>query len=655
LIVFAAQTRQYHRVIKIFQVYSKPADQSEGSHIPKQKDAAVTTPILNCFLTALLYLGRMQEFEEALGLFDPLANKLPNRHTYAILLRAYIQSLNLRKARLLFIDIFNRGMKIDSRILRTVICGEGELAVSLESIDCLLSLFFSEDFELRDMKCYNLIIDAYLRRDRPEKARAVLDKITSKGLQPDGGTFDALMRYQARKEGSAGVKAILSSMAKSGVTPALNHLNILISTLTRETPIDLFSTNAIVASHGLVSDIVTANIVLRALLRQKFDSEILQEHFSEMQKLGLQPDAHTFTILLNEYKKKKGSWKRAQEVLLRQATLNPQNVNRITKNVLIHHMISQFSKSSSNTPINTEFNATLHDENRLLVQWDLRTLTSLIVSYSRCREWSRIVDLYQKVRNRAVKLDRQFYRILVEALLQGRRYKTCLEAVSNLNRSDDILDRLFARECKIRVSRTIYKTTRRGKSALMQDIDEFLKYADEKGIMITEKHCNLIAVTFLDIQKAHLSIQLLESRYHGRGRFQEIDNAGALGMSSWTILMRAYARSGADGISNIRSCIRRSTASLSTRPSRAFLNFIQHLGQNEELRRAKPDDCSFFMGIHRMFTNGNRRSSAFPSKGRETLTKTNIIMWINGLEEKDDNGSLKNVRRQPADAGVHDI
>jgi len=56
-----------------------------------------------------------------------------------------------------------------------------------------------------------------------------------------------------------------------------------------------------------------------------------------------------------------------------------------------------------------------------------------------------------------------------------------------------------------------------------------------------------------------------------------------------------------------------------------------------------------------MFTNGNRRSSAFPSKGRETLTKTNIIMWINGLEEKDDNGSLKNVRRQPADAGVHDI
>jgi pentatricopeptide repeat protein len=633
LIGCAAQNRQYHRVIKIFKVYSKLAGQSNGLRLPERRDPDVTTPILNCFLTALLHLGRMQEFEEALGFFDPSTNRSPDRRTYAILLRAYIQSLNLRKARSLLIDMFNRGMKIDGRTVRTVISGEGELAVSLESVDCLLGLFCSEHFELRDMRCYNLIINAYLQRDRPEKARAVLDEIASKGLEPDGGTFYALMRYQARKEGSTGVKAILSSMIKSGVTPESNHLNILISTLARETRINLRSANTIVASHGRVSDIVTSNIVLCALLRQKFDWEVIQEHFSEMQRLRIRPDAYTFTILLNEYKKKNGRWKRAQTVLLRQATLNPQNINRITNNVLIHSMISQFSKSSVNTPIGTDFNPALHLASRLLLQWDLRTITSLIVSYSRCREWARIVDLYQRVRNRSVRLDRRFYRILVEALLQGRRYKVCHDAVSSLNKSDNILDHMFARECKIRISHTIYKTTGRGKKAVMQDIDEFLKYADEKGIMISEKHCNLIAIVLLDIRKAYLSIQLLESRYHRRGRFQELDHDGALGMSSWTVLMRAYARSGSNGIQGIRSCISRSTSHPSTRPSRTFLNFIRYLGQKKELRLEKPDDCDFLLQTHRKFLDENRRSSDFPPKGRASLTKTNIIKWINNLRD----------------------
>jgi len=630
LIGHAAQNRQYHRVIKIFQDYSNFINQSDGQRLPDGA-SSITTSTLNCFLTALLHLGRMREFEKALEFFQPSTKRLPDRRTYAILLRAYIQSLNLRKARLLLLDMISRGVKIDSRIVRTVIHGEGELAISLESVDCLLNLLCSEDFEVRDMRCYNMIVNAYLRRDRPEKARVVLDEIMTKGLQPDGGTFCALMRYQARKEGSAGVEAILSSMTKSGVKAELSHLNILISALANEISTDLRSATKIVASYGLVSDIVTCNIVLHALLRRKFDSQTLQEHFSEMRSLGIQPDAYTFTILLNEYKKK-GRWERAHELLLRQTTVNPSKVNRITNNVLIHYMVSKFSELSANNSSKTNFIPTFRNQNQLLLQWDLHTLTNLIVSYSRCGEWSNIVDLFQKGQHRSVKLDRYFYRILVESLLRGRKYKYCYEAVSSLNKSDDILDHMFARECKIRISRAVYRNTGRGKASLLRDIDGFLKYADEKGIMISEKHCNLIAVALLDVHKARLSIELLESRYHRRGRFQDLHGATTLGMSSWTILMRAYARRGSNGLSGLRSCISRSISSTTQHPSRTFLNFIRYLGQNEKLRSASPKDCMFFLQTYGQLSDIKRNSQNSPSTrgmGRANLTKTKIIRWMN--------------------------
>jgi pentatricopeptide repeat protein len=636
LIGYATQNRQYHRVIKIFQDYSNFITQSDGPQLVDGA-SAITTATLNCFLKALLHFGRMHEFEAALAFFQPSTNRLPDRRTYAILLRAYIQSLNLRKARLLLLDMITREIKIDSRIIRTVIQGEGELAISLESVDCLLKLLCSEEFEVRDMSCYNLIVNAYLCRDRPEKARVVLDEILTKGLHPDGGTFCALMRYQARKEGSAGVEAILSSMTKSGVEAELSHLNILVATLAKENSTDLRSASKIAASYGLVSDIVTCNIVLCALLRRKFDSVTLQEHFSEMRSLRIQPDAYTFTILLNEYKNKKGSWERTHELLLRQRTLNPSKVNRITNNVLIHYMISKFSESSANQSSKTNFLPTFRNQNQLLLQWDLRTLTNLIVSYSRCGEWSKIVDLFQKVQHRSVKLDRYFYRILVESLLRGRKYKYCYEAVSSLNSSDEILDHMFARECKIRISRTLYKNTGQGKSNLLRDIDVFLKYADEKGIMLSEKHCNLIAVALLDVHETRLSIELLESRYHRRGRFQDLDGGEMLGMSSWTILMRAYARKGSRGVPGVRSCISRSISSCTQHPSQSFLNFIRYLGRNEKLQSANPEDCAFFLETYRKhfdMKRKNQRSLSACGKGRANLTKTNIIMWVNVLHER---------------------
>jgi pentatricopeptide repeat protein len=569
----------------------------------------------------------MRQVENVITLFDSSINRQPSRRTYAILLKAYIQSLNLRKARLLLFEMIARGVKIDNEIIHIILRGEGEWAVSLESVDSLLDLLGSHELEFRDMTSYNLIIDAYLRRDRPDKARGVLDKVLKSDLHPDAGTFHALMRYQAMKEGSRGVRSILNAMMSSGIPPETRHLNILISRLAREQHIDMTATVKTMSSHDLVPDTATCNIVLRELLRRKFDAKSLQAHFDSMESLNIQPDAFTFTVLLNEYKRKNRRWQRAQKLLRDQRALNPEYVNQVTSNVVLHHMMSNFTKSRPFVEI--------VKSNEFHLQWDLRTITHLLVAYSKSGDWSKILDLYRKLDKRLVKLDRRFYRVLLRALLEGKHYSESNQVAYSLYASDDILDQLFGRECKIRISYAILRDTRRGGNNVATDIDNFLKYSDRKGVMITEKHCNLIAVAFLCTNRAELAIELLESRYNARGRFQDIDHC-ELGMSAWTILMRAYARKGRDGVQGLRSCVSRALLKGSQPPTRTFLNFLRHLGVNKKLRAANPTDCDFFLQTYNECVERSRKRRRIPRpRGRQYLTKSSILMWVNRVDAKE--------------------
>jgi len=543
------------------------------------------------------------------------------------------------------------GIRLDRDIVKIILHGERRWAVSLDSIDALLDLLISKprDTKLyyiiknfsfdsvdslldmlnawpRDMGIYNIIINAYLRRGRPDKARIVIDETLKIGLRPNGNTFYALMQYQAAKEGSRGVSVILNSMQKTGYVAQTKHLNLLISNLAREEPVDLNSVATIFSSHNVKPDKVTCNIVLRALLRRKFDSQQIEAHFQEMGRLGLHADVYTYTILLNEYKYKSIPWRRMREFLEIQSDLIPSNVNQVTVNTILHRMIGTFHRSPNRKSPSPSFDSL---PSYIDLPWDAHTLTSLVTAYSRSRDFSKIVSLHRELLKRQVKLDRYFYRVMLKALLDGELYNEATEVTSLLFDSDDIIDQIFGRECELRIAHILYRNTRMGKYRVVQAVDRLLKFCDEKSIIISEKLCNLIGIAFLDIYLEPVTVQLLESRYHTVGRFQDLERGQRLGMSAWVVLMRAYSRFGAKGIKQLRFCVERALADEATTPTSTFLKFLERIGRHPKLRRRCERDCNFFLWTRLKYIL--KPKPAPNHKGRRYLTKTNILRWTTAI------------------------
>jgi pentatricopeptide repeat protein len=611
----------------MFEQHSCLDNNLDGSRSLHVINPSVSTQLLNDYLDALVHLGRLPEIEEAIKHFKSTEQRPPNRRTYELLMRAYMQSLNLRRAHSLLVEMVACGIKIDRGIVHTLLRGAGKWAVTLELIDSFLELVSSaSNMDFCDMKSYNLIIEAYLRRDRPEKARCVLDKVLEKGLKPDAETFFSLMRYQAKKEGSRGVYVIFNSMKMFGIRKEARHLNVLISMLARERRVDLRAASSLFVTHHLSPDIVTCNIILRALLSGPFKFQDLQAHFDEMEKLDIRPDSYTFTILVDEHKYKNRHWRHLHQILRQQSLLNDANVNQITANVLLHYMISIFPWPPKRKLQFPKYTA----DRELQLQWDVHTLTSLIAAYSRSKNWDRIMDIHSNIKKRQVKLDRHFYRVLVKSLLDGKKYREATEAAGSMLRSDEVIDQLFGRECMVRIAHAMFRDTRRGKHRATQSIDRFLKFSDEKGLTLSEKHCNLIAIVCLDASLDDLAIEILESRYERRGRFQDLEKVKQLGMSSWVILMRAYARKGKKGVLKLRSCIDQALSKELQQPTRTFLDFLHYLGVSKRLRSTNPADCDFFLQKRMEYVNNRRRESQ--TRFRSGLTKTNILRWVNNLD-----------------------
>src|SRR5271167_1123981 len=143
LIRYAVQRRQYNHAIQIFERYSCLDRRLESARNPHIRHPHISTQMLNCYLDALVQLGCLPEVEEAITYFKSSQERTPNRRTYELLLRAYIQSLNLRKARLLLFEMVDCGIQFDKKIVHTVLRGEGKWAMTLEAIDTFLGLLSS--------------------------------------------------------------------------------------------------------------------------------------------------------------------------------------------------------------------------------------------------------------------------------------------------------------------------------------------------------------------------------------------------------------------------------------------------------------------------------------------------------------------------------
>src|SRR5277367_2037086 len=139
----AARSCQYDQVVRMFEQVS-----NQGNDLLPPTAAHINTPIINVYLDALSHLGRIRDVEDAVSHFKSFPDQAPNQETYASVLKSHIQSLNLRKARLLVCEMMSLGIPLDSNIVKIILQGEGRWAVSLETIDALLNLLTAES---RDM------------------------------------------------------------------------------------------------------------------------------------------------------------------------------------------------------------------------------------------------------------------------------------------------------------------------------------------------------------------------------------------------------------------------------------------------------------------------------------------------------------------------
>jgi pentatricopeptide repeat protein len=622
----ANQDQNYSKAIEIFRMYAGKITVSESGEIVCQRESLLTTLMLNNYIHALVHLGQIQEVEKAIALFRSASeDSRPNQTTYALLLRAYIESLNLRKARSLLREMVDRGIRLDGRVISTILQGEGKWAVSLDSIDSVFNLILSGDFGTPNIMNFNIVIQAYLRRNRTHEAQRVLETIVSSGLKPNQETFHGLLQYKARGEGSKAVEAILRSMRKLKLTPQISHLNFLISALAGEKETLLEEVIPILSEYNNRPNVATCNIILKQLIYRRVDVQILQDHFNQMNRLNIKPDAYTFSNLLNhpQIERRGNSWKQLQQIIQDQLLLNPKLIDAVPSNIVRHVTIRKLSKLKRLTP---EFQSQVRS---IQPRWDLHSITSLVSSYHKTKDWDKIINLWRDVCGREIKLDRRFYKILHDALLEGQKFDLCYEVTAVLCNSDDKYDKAFGLELNIRTSRTIYRSSGQRAQQVMSDIDAILKFTDKHHIALPDSRCNLAALAFLEIDHPNLAIQLLESRYHGQGRFVYQASAKEMGYSSWVILLRAYARGGSDAIQGMRSCVERALADKSEVPSKAFTRFLHYLSNSRNLDMKDQDYFREKYAVASSLRRPLHEKRPF-KKGR--VTRNTLLGWVNDLD-----------------------
>lgn len=632
----ALRRKSYYRVIQLFEGHTgdspttsiaKPDSEPIPGHI--------STLILNNYLLSLIHLGYIQEVEDAVVYYDNASQLHPDQRTYELLLKAYLKSINMSKARGLLKEMLIRNIKIGRGTMINLLKTETRYAFRIGSVDALLELVSSHGIDVQNMECYNAILDAYLRRDRPDRARALLDDMAKSNHQPSAESYRALLKHQAEKAGPEGVAAILHSMKKQGIEPDIRHLNVWLGSLIdRRRHLSLTDLPELFSPYRCKPDVYTGNLILRGIFkRQEFTMEDLNKHFEELAKLEISPNHSTFEILLYQYGRKNENARRVQEVLEAQVKKNPDMVSRVSIKVLLHRVLSSGSHDRDSTP----------NISQLRPQWTLDTVASLAASYCRgAIQIEKLLKLYDGIKQRNVKMDRWFYRIITKAFISEKRYEKCKEAIVDILSSDDRDDLLFARETQLRLDLAIYKDTVRNKrkdklDRVMKSIDNLLKFSAQAKRQLTEKATNLIAIAFLETGNTRLCIEILESRYHGSGLFEDLETQHDLGWSSWTILMRAYARKAKVEIGNLRWCMVRVEKTLSdTVPYSTFVELLERLANLPELAQ---QDSEYFQQKAKEFrTRLQTRKAEEPltsmSRGRGSLSKSMIMTWVNSKGER---------------------
>lgn len=284
-----AGKRLYHEAL---QVYAQ-----------MQTDGIEPSPVTySCLVNFAVEVG---ELDLAINFFEKLsAIQTPSIRAYMTILRAFSKRQDSSNSIRVLNDMQKRNLEPDSLVVNIVLAtcvNAGEL----DQAEALLEQMLSKEKPVVDVVSYNTVIKGHAQKGDMSKALACLEKMSSKGLQPNIITFNTAMDAAVRCKKPGDAWRLLKSMRAADLIPDKYTCSILVKGLhddaTKERVQECLS-----LLLGLVKDAAKGDVahlcevlflsLLDASLKSK-DMELSLDVYKELKIAGVTMSAQAFNGL----------------------------------------------------------------------------------------------------------------------------------------------------------------------------------------------------------------------------------------------------------------------------------------------------------------------------------------------------------------------
>ncbi|XP_060190940.1 pentatricopeptide repeat-containing protein At5g59600-like isoform X1 [Lycium barbarum] len=176
----------------------------------------------NWMMSALAFLGYN---EKSIGYFSLLqqSRTIPNKYTCAIVLKACVGLMDLKKGKEVHSMIYRMGFESELSVANALIdmygkCGNTEYA----------RLVFNDMVE-GDIVSWTSMIYSYANMGKIEESFILFEKMRLEGIRPNDFTWNVMIAGYARKGDCDTAFMLFTKMSKEGLTPDLVTWNAMIS------------------------------------------------------------------------------------------------------------------------------------------------------------------------------------------------------------------------------------------------------------------------------------------------------------------------------------------------------------------------------------------------------------------------------------------
>lgn len=316
-----------------------------------------------------------------------------DQQTYGLIINVLTSNLMLNHARcMIFEDMPKRNLKPTEQMLADLIAGYGDKKIPQEAV----------------------------------KMFKIMPEI---GVERTVLTYDVFFKAILKNGRTMMAKRVFNFMVKEGVTPALSTYNVLIwgFSLSKkmETARRFFED---VKSKGLGEDIVTYNMILNGWVRANKIDEA-EKIWESIKSVGLEPNLVSYNLMIKGYM---GSGKIDEGLsLFNEMKKKEMKLSERSYASLMPWLCDDVERVGEAKKIFDEMaekKVTPRDKNKSVF---LRLIASMLES----GDLDGVVEVHKSMDKFRVRLDSQYYGLIIEGLCRGDRYSVAVEIV------DEFLER----------------------------------------------------------------------------------------------------------------------------------------------------------------------------------------------------------------------